>query len=98
MPKGYLVGMLDVHDADAYARYRDQVSDIIARHGGRYLVRGGALEGLEADLPFSRMVIVEFPSSEAVQRFYRSDEYQQIIAHRTNNASGHVLIVEGVPD
>ena len=96
MAKGYLIGMLDVRDADAYAPYRDQVPAIIERHGGRYLARGGALDAVEGQAPFTRLVIVEFPSMEAVHTFYRSDEYQRIISHRTNNAAGMVMIAEGI--
>ena len=96
MAKGYLIGMLDVRDAEAYAPYRDQVPAIIERHGGRYLARGGALDAVEGQPPFTRLVIVEFPSMDAVRGFYHSEEYQQIIAHRTNNAAGMVMIAEGV--
>jgi hypothetical protein len=44
-----------------YEDYRAVVPALIAAHGGRYLVRGGAVEVLEGDGPALRQVIVEFP-------------------------------------
>lgn len=95
MAKGYLVATLDVRDAEAYEPYRQQVPAIIARHGGRYLVRGGTFEALEGDAAFSRLVVVEFPSTDAARAFYDDPDYQGIISHRTDNASGTLVIAEG---
>jgi uncharacterized protein (DUF1330 family) len=95
MAKGYLVATLDVRDAEAYAPYREQVPEIIARHGGRYLVRGGAFQTLEGEVSFSRLVVVEFPSVEATRAFYDDPDYRRIIHHRTDNAVGTLVIAEG---
>jgi uncharacterized protein (DUF1330 family) len=95
MAKGYLVASLDVRDTEAYAPYREQVPEIIARHGGRYLVRGGGFQVLEGDAPFSRLVVVEFASVEAARAFYDDPDYRRIISHRTDNASGTLVIAEG---
>lgn len=96
MPKGYLVATLDLHNPDAYGPYRDQVPALIERHGGRYLVRGGAVEALEGQADFSRVVVVEFPSVEAVKAFYNDPDYQHILPLRTDNASGTLIVAEGV--
>ena len=96
MPKGYLVATLDLHNPNAYGPYRDQVPALIERHGGRYLVRGGAVEALEGQTDFSRVVVVEFPSVEAVKAFYNDPDYQRIIPLRTDNASGTLIVAKGV--
>ena len=96
MAKGYLVATLDLTNPDAYGPYRDQVPAIIERHGGRYLVRGGAMEPLEGEAKFSRVVVVEFPSVDAVKSFYTDPEYQRIIPLRTENAQGTLIVAEGV--
>ena len=95
MARGYLVASLDVRDAEAYAPYREQVPEIIARHGGRYLVRGGDFEVMEGEAPFSRLVVVEFASVEAARAFYDDPDYRRIISRRTDNASGTLVIAEG---
>lgn len=42
---GYIIGF-DVQDAEHYEHYRNAVPASITRYGGRYLVRGGTVEGL----------------------------------------------------
>ena len=69
---------------------------LIERHGGRYLVRGGAFETLEGNADFSRLVVVEFPTVDAARAFYGDPEYQRIIDHRTDNARGTLVIAEGM--
>ena len=42
---GYIIGQVDVKDAEAYREYIAQAPATIAQYGGEYLVRGGALRG-----------------------------------------------------
>ncbi len=42
MPAYFLFDNVEVHDPDALARYAEQVSELVAEHGGRYL---GVVEG-----------------------------------------------------
>lgn len=92
----YLVAHLDVHDADGFARYRNEVTPLVDRFGGKYLIRGGDVEVLEGDWQIPRVVVIEFPSRDALRLFYDSPEYQQILPLRTQAASGPVAIVDGV--
>ena len=47
----YIVAQLKVHDPAMFQRYRDAVTPLVDRFGGRYRVRGGELEVLEGDWP-----------------------------------------------
>ena len=93
----YLVARIAVHDEAGFADYRDRVTPVIAAHGGRYVVRGGAMETLEGDSPPERLVIVEFPSMEAARVFYHSADYAPVLQLRSASAASDVLLVEGVP-
>ncbi|MEM8951866.1 MAG: DUF1330 domain-containing protein, partial [Pseudomonadota bacterium] len=64
--------------------------------GGRYIVRGGEVTPLEGELSAPRLVIIEFEDRSAAERWYHSDEYQQILPLRLNNANGTAVIVDGV--
>ncbi|MGH9003512.1 MAG: DUF1330 domain-containing protein, partial [Acidimicrobiia bacterium] len=44
---GYLIMDAEVTDPDGYEEFKVLAHAAIAAHGGRYLVRGGALEALE---------------------------------------------------
>ena len=92
----YIVAQLKVHDPAMFERYRDAVTPLVDRFGGRYRVRGGELELLEGDLPFPRLTIIEFPSRAAARLFFDSPEYQKIQPLREKSADGAVTIVEGV--
>lgn len=40
----YVIAIIDITDAEAYKEYARQVPATIAKYGGRYLMRGGAME------------------------------------------------------
>ena len=63
--KGYLIVEAKVSDPEAYEIYKSLAQAAIAQYGGRYLVRGGAVEILEGNwTKLPRLVIVEFESVE----------------------------------
>ncbi|WP_442807530.1 DUF1330 domain-containing protein [Trinickia soli] len=72
----YVVVEVEIHDAEAFAAYRQSGLPTIARHGGRVLARSDAAVSLEGGWHPPRIVIVEFPSVEAAQRWHASSEYQ----------------------
>jgi uncharacterized protein (DUF1330 family) len=94
--KGYVIANVSVQDAAAYEGYRSRTAAIIEQYGGRFLVRGGAVEVREGDPGISRLVILEFPSVDAARSFYDSPEYQAIVPIRLDSASSTFVIVEGV--
>jgi uncharacterized protein (DUF1330 family) len=79
---GYLIANLEVTDPAGFEEYRQKVSPLIAQFGGRYLVRGGDVKTLEGNLPIHRLVVLEFPSVEAAQRFYDCSKYQPLLKIR----------------
>ncbi len=93
--KGYLIANIDIRDPHAFEEYRQKVSPLITRFGGRYLVRGGKLRNLEGELNLKRLVVLEFPSLENAQRFYDSPEYKPLLDLRTASTVSDVAIVEG---
>jgi uncharacterized protein (DUF1330 family) len=91
----YLIAQLTITDPEGFEVYRQAVPPIIEAHGGRYLVRGGALSNLEGELGRPRIIVLEFPDKAAAEGFYNSPEYQEILPLRLNTATGSVVIVEG---
>ena len=91
----YLVARIVVDDDAKYAEYRAQVPPVIAAHGGRYLVRGGAVETKEGDPPPGRLVVVEFPNMASARTFYSSAEYAPLLKLRLDSAESEVVFVEG---
>lgn len=94
--KGYIVGAITVTDRERYQQYAQHVPEVIARFGGRYLVRGGAVEPLEGDWSPDRAVVLEFDSPDDARAFYRSPEYQELVAVRQEASIGSLVLVDGV--
>ena len=59
----HLIADVEVKDALAYEEYRQKVPAVIAAYGGRYLVRGGAVQRLEGDAATHRVVVLEFANT-----------------------------------
>ena len=91
----YTVGHITVTNMEGYKEYAAQVPAIIAKHGGRYLVRGGHATDVEGAMPGDRHVVLEFPDRAAAESFYNSPEYQAILPIRLANSTGVMTIVDG---
>jgi uncharacterized protein (DUF1330 family) len=91
----YLIADVEVHDQNVYADYRRQVLPLVEKHGGRFIVRGGAHEALEGEWKPRRLVIIEFPDMTALQAWYRSPQYAKLIALRQGVSRGSLVAVEG---
>lgn len=92
----YLIVDLEVLDPVAYEDYRRDVPAIIAAHGGRYLVRGGAARLLEGDRQPQRQVVLEFPTMDHLQAFYDDPDYAPLKALRMRVARGTLVAVQGL--
>lgn len=93
----YIYGNIEVTDPATYEEYRKVVPGLIASHGGRYLVRGGAVTVLEGDPKAQRQVILEFPDMAHARAFYFSPEYQEMVKLRQSASTGTLVLIEGVP-
>ncbi len=91
----YLIANIEVTDPAGFERYRTAVPAVIAAHGGRYLVRGGAHETVEGSLGLKRLVILEFPSMAALRGFYDGADYRPLLELRLASTRSDVALVEG---
>jgi uncharacterized protein (DUF1330 family) len=91
----YVVVHIDVTDPAQYEEYKKAVPAAIRAHGGRYLVRGGAVEVLEGSHDGRRLVMLEFPSLANVRAWWASPEYQAAKRLRAGAATMDCWAVEG---
>lgn len=92
----YVIAEIEITDPAAYEDYRKRVPDVIAKYGGKYLVRGGKVESMEGGWSPRRIAVVEFPSMDQAVKFYRSPEYAPLIKVRQKASRGKLIIVEGM--
>lgn len=91
--------LIDAHVTDPvrYKEYLRLGSAAMAKAGGKFLARGGAITRLEGEWAPGRLVVVEFPDVAAAQAWYESPEYQAARKVRQGAARFSAVIVEGNP-
>ena len=92
----YLMGQIRVTDHARYQEYRAQVPAVLAKYGGRFLVRGPQVTALEGKYDGQRLVVIEFPSMADLEAFYRSPEYAPLIALRQSASTGDLWAMPGI--
>jgi uncharacterized protein (DUF1330 family) len=91
----FFVVEVQVHDPEAYKAYTAETPGMIAKYGGKWVIRGGAVTPVEGGWDPGRIVVVEFPDEAAFRAFYWSDEYQELLKIRFANATSRAFGVEG---
>ena len=85
----------EITDPAAIGQYSEQAAALVARHGGKYLMRG-PVTPLEGDWQPMMVVVVEFASMERLQAFYHSPEYAPLIALRQGGSVTNFVAGEGL--
>lgn len=96
MAYGYVIAQINVTDPENYRDYVAQVLPTIEVYAGEFLVRGGKSESFEGTPPGDRNVVIRFPSYQAAQDWYHSDEYAPVKKMRMAASTSVQTIVEGV--
>lgn len=96
MAPGYVIAQIKVTDAEAYPDYVAMVLPIVEKFGGEFIVRGGRSQSYEGTPPGDRNVVIRFPSYEAAEAWYHSEDYAEAKALRQSASTSVQTIVEGV--
>jgi uncharacterized protein (DUF1330 family) len=86
-------------DESIQQQYATLARDILPKYGARYLARSQRNALLEGDgaAPCC-MAILQFPSMEAVRRWYDSPENQSAAKVRQSGAKFRIIAIEGLPE
>lgn len=91
----YAIVQVDVKDADEYGKYAALAGPAVAKFGGEFLARGGAvavMEGTSRD----RCVIIRFDDMDTAKAFYHSDDYQKALEFAQPASTRDYKFVQGV--
>ncbi len=91
----YVIVNVDTRDPQQYERYKEMAEKTVAQFGGRYLVRGGAMNVLEGTWSPTRIVVLEFDSYEKAHEWWHSSEYAPAKELRQRLSTTDLLIVDG---
>ena len=97
MPKGYVVANIRVKDHEKFQEFSGMAGPAIKKYGGKVLARGPDADRLEGNVS-GIVMMIEFESKEAANKFYFSDEYQAAKAVREACSDTDFMIIEGVPE
>lgn len=90
----YLIAEHVITDPARFEEYRAKAAPLIARHGGRYLTKGGSHRLPEGGhWSPERVVIIEFPDRAALDAWYAAPDYQPLIALRKSCTSPDDMLI-----
>lgn len=87
--------LTDVTMGPEIVTYLERIDATLAPFGGRYVLHGGPVEVLEGAWS-GDLVMIAFPDKAAARAWYTTPAYRAIIALRTENAAGPVVLMDGV--
>ena len=94
--KAYMIVFATIHDRENFVtNYGPAAAKLTEIFGGKYLIRapgGIPLEGMDSSNP--SVVISEWPNKAAAEKFWHSEEYNEVKKLREEIADCKVLLVE----
>jgi uncharacterized protein (DUF1330 family) len=92
----YTVAELEIEDPGWIPEYVEHTTRLVEQHGGRYLARTGHFEHVEGERrPPQIYVLIEWPSKEAAETFYASEEYTPYRESRLAGSRGEFVLIAG---
>lgn len=92
----YLIFIGDVQDRATFVRdYAPKAPDVVKQYGGQFLVRAGLAETelLEGQHPPGSIIVVEFPTADAMMQFWNSDAYRRLSEIRKSTGKWSVAAI-----
>lgn len=92
----YVILDLKVLDKHKLQEYKNIAPEIIKKHNGKIIVRGGESKKVEGNWEPNRIVMIEFPSYEIANTWWNSDEYKKASELRKKGALSNIVIIDGI--
>jgi uncharacterized protein (DUF1330 family) len=96
--KAFVIVQISINDRSGYEQYGlAGHQEIFDKFSAKLVGLDEDVEVVEGGWPFTRTVILEFPSKELAQAWYHSNEYQAVVGLRHGSATSNLVIVSGYP-
>jgi len=94
--KYYLLAELEITDPSWVPEYIKNVTRLVEQRGGRYLAHTSNIEKIKGERKVPQIfVIIEWPSKEAAEACYESEEYRPYRQSRIAGARNELMLVAG---
>jgi uncharacterized protein (DUF1330 family) len=91
----YVIALEVIEDRKEFDKYRAGVHDILNKYNGEIIVSNENFEVIEGEWPYTKTVVIRFPSVEDAKRWYEAPEYQHVAQHRFRSTKTNLIIIEG---
>jgi uncharacterized protein (DUF1330 family) len=91
----YIMASIAVEDWNEYGKYQEGFLDVFVKYKGEILAVSDEPEVIEGEWPFTRAVLLKFPTREDARSWYESPAYQAIAKHRWSASRASIVAVEG---
>jgi uncharacterized protein (DUF1330 family) len=91
----YFAANIRIHNPDHYKKYLEQVDEIFEKFNGEYLAVDEDPLLLEGKWNYSKSVLIRFPSKEDFEKWYYSDDYQEILSYRLASSESDSILIRG---
>jgi uncharacterized protein (DUF1330 family) len=93
----YFIIEVDITDPSWGPEYGEKVGPLVAKHGGKVIARSTEPARLEGERPLPTVVVMlEFPTPEAVQAWHSDPEYKPLIDLRNTGSTAEALLIDGL--
>jgi uncharacterized protein (DUF1330 family) len=86
-----------VKNPEKWIEYRNQVPATLEPWGAEIVFRGKRVATFSGDYPYDDIVVIRFPSKEAVESWHSSPAYQALLPLRQQAAEMLLLAYETPP-
>ncbi|MGI0131431.1 MAG: DUF1330 domain-containing protein [Thermoplasmata archaeon] len=93
----YMVLQIEWTNKEAREAYVQDLSGMVERRGGRFLVASSESKVVEGQGKPRRWVLIEFPTMKALTDWYESEEYRPLLELRLKSSHSDAVMIEGVP-
>ncbi|MBT8147433.1 MAG: DUF1330 domain-containing protein [Gammaproteobacteria bacterium] len=95
----FVIANLVIEDSDEYRKYEKGFFPLLKKHGGRLLTFDDNIETMEGSAPpGGRIIILQFPSEQAVKGWWDDTDYQELSEFRRRGTDTRFLtMVHGLP-
>jgi uncharacterized protein (DUF1330 family) len=92
----YFIAQIKINNEKEYQKYIDKTGEIFKKYHGEYLSVDNNPLLLEGKWDYTRSVLIKFPDLKDFEKWYNSDEYQNILKYRLKAADCDTILIKGL--
>ena len=92
----YFIAQYVVKDPALYQEYTVGAGPAVAKYGGEVVVFDVAAETAEGTSPGPQSVVIKFEDTDALRKWYDSEDYQAVVGKRLQATEGFAVISQSM--